>query len=168
MPPPEKQDPAVRFANAKGEADRLGEWGAGDEGYKPPVNPSEKMRKNLPYKVRFGSGGSCGCVCWMMRLICSSSTSSVAAGAISDGLGKSLALDAAACSMARRDDDDDGAVLGIYAYGDDLPTHVVCAFVWIGRGAHVLFRVNYALRCVKCPCPITRTRSKVRFAGMRY
>ncbi|KAI4522075.1 hypothetical protein K525DRAFT_223637 [Schizophyllum commune Loenen D] len=53
VPPPEKQDPAVRFANAKGEADRLGEWGAGDEGYKPPVNPSEKMRKNLPYKYKF-------------------------------------------------------------------------------------------------------------------
>ena len=84
---------------------------------------------------------------------------------ISDGLGKSLARwTLPACSIARRDDDDDGDVLGIYAYVDDLPTHVVCAFVWIGRGAHVLFRVNYALRCVKCPCPIT----KVRFAGMRY
>ena len=111
VPPPEKQDPAVRFANAKGEADRLGEWGAGDEGYKPPVNPSEKMRKNLPYKVRWRVWLGVGVR--IRRLICSSSTSSVAAGAISKGLGKSLALDAAACSMARRYDDDDGDVLGI-------------------------------------------------------
>ncbi|KAI0375500.1 hypothetical protein BV20DRAFT_986249 [Pilatotrama ljubarskyi] len=46
--PPEKQDPAVRFANAKAD----GEWGAGSAGYKPPKSPSEKMRKNLPYKDR--------------------------------------------------------------------------------------------------------------------
>ncbi|KAI0361080.1 hypothetical protein OH77DRAFT_1417277 [Trametes cingulata] len=47
--PPEKQDPAVRYANAKAD----GEWGAGSAGYKPPKSPSEKMRKNLPYKYKF-------------------------------------------------------------------------------------------------------------------
>ncbi|KAI0830813.1 hypothetical protein BC628DRAFT_1355711 [Trametes gibbosa] len=50
--PPEKQDPAIRFANAKADADNQGEWGAGDAGYKSPKSPSEKMRKNLPYKGR--------------------------------------------------------------------------------------------------------------------
>ncbi|KAL1951209.1 hypothetical protein VTO73DRAFT_358 [Trametes versicolor] len=47
--PPEKQDPSVRYANEKAE----GEWGAGDAGYKSPKSPSEKMRKNLPYKYKF-------------------------------------------------------------------------------------------------------------------
>ncbi|KAI0778682.1 hypothetical protein BD413DRAFT_510964 [Trametes elegans] len=51
--PPEKQDPAVRFANVKAEADEQGEWGSGSAGYKPPKSPSEKMRKNLPYKYKF-------------------------------------------------------------------------------------------------------------------
>ncbi|KAI0639908.1 precursor to secretory protein Ssp120 [Trametes polyzona] len=50
--PPEKQDPAVRFANVKAEAENQGEWGSGSAGYKPPKSPSEKMRKNLPYKDR--------------------------------------------------------------------------------------------------------------------
>ncbi|KAH9897905.1 hypothetical protein C8Q73DRAFT_377217 [Cubamyces lactineus] len=52
VPPPEKQDPAVRFASVKAEAENQGEWGVGDAGYKPPKSPSEKMRKNLPYKGR--------------------------------------------------------------------------------------------------------------------
>ncbi|OSD06181.1 precursor to secretory protein Ssp120 [Trametes coccinea BRFM310] len=52
VPPPEKQDPAVRFASAKADAENHGEWGAGSAGYKPPKSPSEKMRKNLPYKGR--------------------------------------------------------------------------------------------------------------------
>ncbi|KAJ8494521.1 hypothetical protein ONZ51_g2281 [Trametes cubensis] len=53
VPPPEKQDPAVRFASVKAEAENQGEWGAGDAGYKPPKSPSDKMRKNLPYKYKF-------------------------------------------------------------------------------------------------------------------
>ncbi|KAI8981168.1 hypothetical protein BD414DRAFT_491861 [Trametes punicea] len=53
VPPPEQQDPAVRFASAKAEAENHGEWGAGNAGYKPPKSPSEKMRKNLPYKYKF-------------------------------------------------------------------------------------------------------------------
>jgi len=51
--PPEKQDPSVKFKNAKNEAESKGEWGTGSEGYKPPTNPGDKMRKNLPYKYKF-------------------------------------------------------------------------------------------------------------------
>lgn len=50
--PPEKQDPAVRYKDAASEKDKTSEWGVGDEGYKPPSSPSDKMRKNVPYKVR--------------------------------------------------------------------------------------------------------------------
>ncbi|KAJ7116817.1 precursor to secretory protein Ssp120 [Mycena crocata] len=52
VPPPEKQDPSIKYKGAKSEGDRKGEWGTGSEGYKPPTNPSDKMRKNLPYKER--------------------------------------------------------------------------------------------------------------------
>ncbi|KAI0756511.1 precursor to secretory protein Ssp120 [Daedaleopsis nitida] len=48
--PPEKQDPTMKYASAKAGAEEHGEWGAGEAGYKPPKTPSEKMRKNLPYK----------------------------------------------------------------------------------------------------------------------
>ncbi|ESK96124.1 precursor to secretory protein [Moniliophthora roreri MCA 2997] len=51
--PPEKQDPAQRFRSAKAEADKKGEWGSGSDGYKRPVKPEDKMRKNLPYKYKF-------------------------------------------------------------------------------------------------------------------
>jgi hypothetical protein len=49
--PPEKQDPAIKFKDAQTEGARKGEWGTGSEGYKPPTDPSDKLRKNLPYKV---------------------------------------------------------------------------------------------------------------------
>ncbi|KAH9948183.1 hypothetical protein B0H21DRAFT_255716 [Amylocystis lapponica] len=42
-------DPAVRYSDAKGE----GEYGAGDSGYRAPRSPSDKLKKNLPYKDRF-------------------------------------------------------------------------------------------------------------------
>ncbi|KAL0571219.1 hypothetical protein V5O48_010742 [Marasmius crinis-equi] len=42
--PPEKQDPAVRFRNAKAEAERKGEWGSGEAGYQRPVKAEDKMR----------------------------------------------------------------------------------------------------------------------------
>ena len=42
--PPEKQDPSVRFKDAKTAGARKGEWGTGSEGYKPPTNPEDKMR----------------------------------------------------------------------------------------------------------------------------
>lgn len=53
VPPPEKQAPNIKYKGAKSEGDRKGEWGTGSEGYKPPTNPSDKMRKNLPYKYKF-------------------------------------------------------------------------------------------------------------------
>jgi hypothetical protein len=52
LPPPEKQDPAVKYKDASKEGAKKDEWGSGDAGYKPPTSPSEKMRKNLPYKVK--------------------------------------------------------------------------------------------------------------------
>jgi len=51
--PPEKQDPEVKFKGASTEGARKGEWGTGEGGYKPPTEPSDKMRKNLPYKYKF-------------------------------------------------------------------------------------------------------------------
>lgn len=48
--PPEKQDPAVKYKDAS--KSRQEEWGSGDAGYKSPSSPSDKMRKNLPYKVK--------------------------------------------------------------------------------------------------------------------
>ncbi|KAI0005531.1 precursor to secretory protein Ssp120 [Russula compacta] len=50
--PPEQQEPAVRFRQAMAESESHGEWGSGEGGYKPPNGPSERMRKNLPYKER--------------------------------------------------------------------------------------------------------------------
>ncbi|KAI0050604.1 hypothetical protein FA95DRAFT_1487052 [Auriscalpium vulgare] len=49
---PASVDPAVRFRDAKAESERLGDWGEGSAGYAPPKRPSERMRKNLPYKER--------------------------------------------------------------------------------------------------------------------
>ncbi|GBE77520.1 hypothetical protein BKA93DRAFT_732448 [Sparassis latifolia] len=46
-PVPESDDPAVRFQSVKAQ----GEWG--DEGYKPPRSPSDRLKKNLPYKYKF-------------------------------------------------------------------------------------------------------------------
>ncbi|TFK26749.1 hypothetical protein FA15DRAFT_667029 [Coprinopsis marcescibilis] len=50
IPPPEKQDPSVKYKGAKEEGERAGQWGEGEGGYKAPTKPAEKMRKNLPYK----------------------------------------------------------------------------------------------------------------------
>ncbi|KAF9003770.1 hypothetical protein BDZ89DRAFT_1080858 [Hymenopellis radicata] len=51
--PPEKQDPSVKYQGAKSAGQQKAEWGAGDDGYLPPTNPSDKMRKNMPYKYKF-------------------------------------------------------------------------------------------------------------------
>jgi len=48
--PPEKQDPEVKYGDAKEET--KAEWGAGDEGFKIPKTPAERLRKNVPYKVK--------------------------------------------------------------------------------------------------------------------
>ncbi|PFH49052.1 hypothetical protein AMATHDRAFT_148583 [Amanita thiersii Skay4041] len=48
--PPEMQEPGIRFKDAVVEGREKEEWGAGEAGYKAPTAPSEKLRKNLPYK----------------------------------------------------------------------------------------------------------------------
>jgi len=53
IPPPEKQDPAVKFRDAKAQAEAKGAWGDGNDGFLPPVEPGDKMRRNLPYKYKF-------------------------------------------------------------------------------------------------------------------
>ncbi|KAF5332539.1 hypothetical protein D9611_005141 [Ephemerocybe angulata] len=50
--PPEKQDPSIKFADARARAAANAEWGNGEAGYKPPAKPEEKMRRGLPYKSR--------------------------------------------------------------------------------------------------------------------
>lgn len=42
--PPEKQDPAVKFRDAKAQAEAKGAWGDGSDGYSPPIDPGDKMR----------------------------------------------------------------------------------------------------------------------------
>lgn len=44
LPPPEKAEPQVKFKDAKAAGERKGEWGQGEEGYKAPSDPSDKMR----------------------------------------------------------------------------------------------------------------------------
>lgn len=51
--PPEKQDPEVRYGDAKEESKNKAEWGSGDEGFKAPKTPAERLRKNVPYKVNY-------------------------------------------------------------------------------------------------------------------
>jgi len=51
--PPEKQDPRIKYQDATKEKDTQSEWGTGEEGYKSPKSPAEKLRKNLPYKYKF-------------------------------------------------------------------------------------------------------------------
>jgi hypothetical protein len=42
--PPEKQDPVVKYKDIGKESDSQSEWGTGDQGYKQPNTPVEKMR----------------------------------------------------------------------------------------------------------------------------
>ncbi|KAI0931405.1 hypothetical protein AcW1_001187 [Taiwanofungus camphoratus] len=46
---PDNDDPAVRYSSAKAD----GQWGEGEGGYKPPRSPSDRLKKNLPYKYKF-------------------------------------------------------------------------------------------------------------------
>lgn len=46
---PDSDDPAVRYQSAKAG----GQWGEGDAGYKPPKSPSDRLKKNVPYKYKF-------------------------------------------------------------------------------------------------------------------
>lgn len=45
--PPEKQDPSIKFKGASKEGRRKSEWGQGEEGFKAPKAPSDKMRWGL-------------------------------------------------------------------------------------------------------------------------
>jgi len=51
--PPEKLDPEVKYGGAKEEGRARPEWGSGDEGFKTPKTPAERLRKNVPYKYKF-------------------------------------------------------------------------------------------------------------------
>jgi len=51
--PPEMQPPEVRYGKAAAEGRSKSEWGQGEDGYKRPKTPADKMRKNLPYKYKF-------------------------------------------------------------------------------------------------------------------
>jgi nucleobindin len=44
VPPPEKQEPSIKFKEAEKEAKSAEEWGSGDAGYKVPREASERMR----------------------------------------------------------------------------------------------------------------------------
>jgi len=50
---PPKQDPSVKYKDIEKEKEGQSEWGTGEQGYKQPNSPAEKMRKNLPYKYKF-------------------------------------------------------------------------------------------------------------------
>ncbi|TDL26455.1 hypothetical protein BD410DRAFT_881829, partial [Rickenella mellea] len=50
--PPEKLAPSERYKGAQQEGAKRPEWGEGEAGYRPPSNPSDKMRQNVPYKER--------------------------------------------------------------------------------------------------------------------
>lgn len=51
QPPPEKQDPVVKFKDVGAEAAAKSDWGEGDDAYMRPKSPADRLRKNLPYKV---------------------------------------------------------------------------------------------------------------------
>ena len=50
--PPKRPDPRENLKGAVKEASMRAEWGAGEDGYKRPKTPADKLRKNVPYKVR--------------------------------------------------------------------------------------------------------------------
>jgi nucleobindin len=49
--PADENDPTHKYRN-NNEGSWSQEWGTGPDGYKAPAKPAEKMKKNLPYKVR--------------------------------------------------------------------------------------------------------------------
>jgi len=51
VPPPEKQEPAVKYKDASTVGARKGDWGTGEAGYKPPTEPGEKLRWGSSSKV---------------------------------------------------------------------------------------------------------------------
>lgn len=83
--PPEKQEPEIRYGGAKEESKNKAEWGAGDEGFKTPKTPAERLRKNVPYKVNclLSNPQSVACRSLINRTL-GCSTSSGGPGEISD------------------------------------------------------------------------------------
>ncbi|KIM32252.1 hypothetical protein M408DRAFT_326881 [Serendipita vermifera MAFF 305830] len=53
QPPPEKQDPRIKFRDAGEEAVAKPEYGEGESGYMRPKSATDKLRKNVPYKYKF-------------------------------------------------------------------------------------------------------------------
>ncbi|KAL4252520.1 hypothetical protein ABKN59_002722 [Abortiporus biennis] len=53
IPDPAKVDPVERYQNIKKAANGNEEWGTGESGYKTPSSPSDRMKKNVPYKYKF-------------------------------------------------------------------------------------------------------------------
>lgn len=51
-PAKSRPDPRENLKGAVKEASMRGEWGTGEEGYKRPKTSADKLRKNVPYKVR--------------------------------------------------------------------------------------------------------------------
>lgn len=43
-----KQDPAVKYKDIEKETESQSEWGTGEQGYKQPKSPGEKMRSVMP------------------------------------------------------------------------------------------------------------------------
>ena len=99
VPPPEKQEPSIKFKEAEREAKSTEEWGSGEAGYKVPREASKRMRfvflsqtstsqfsmnvihsfrRNLPYKVLLVS------LFYFIVVDEARSTNSVETGAISD------------------------------------------------------------------------------------
>lgn len=46
---------AARFAGVQSEAARRGEWGKGGTAFRRPRDQADRLRKNVPYKVRLRS-----------------------------------------------------------------------------------------------------------------
>jgi len=51
--PPKRPDPKEHLKGAIREATEKSAWGTGEEGFKRPKSPSDKLRKNVPYKYKF-------------------------------------------------------------------------------------------------------------------
>lgn len=51
--PPERLDPSVRYQSIGKDSAGQSEWGTGEQGYKQPKSPAERLRKNVPYKYKF-------------------------------------------------------------------------------------------------------------------
>jgi len=51
--PPEDKEPTQVYASAFKEGHDKAEWGQGEQGYKRPKTPADRLRKNLPYKYKF-------------------------------------------------------------------------------------------------------------------